>query len=288
MGNTLFLLSALLLSMTAHSAILIESVDDEGKHGRVLIDEGRARIDAGTLGGYMLINLDDGSAYAINHSERAILDLHSPLVSTHPHDTSNTQKTKPPTVTFQKLGKGPVIAGYQTIRYKVSIDGLHCFDEFLSEQLLTYPDVKRFVEVIGESTGADSETGMGAPYDAEAPCESADELADDYYYKLGIPMRTVGSNGLTSHEIKRVDAEVDPPAGTFTSPPDYKKVTRSELIERAGGNLSGHSDISNLSAGDIEKMQQQIKKQMEIMKKRPLKSITPEERKNIDAYPINK
>ena len=282
------MLGVLLTSTAVHSAILIESVNDEGKLGRVLIDEGRARIDAGTLGGYMLINLDDGSAFAINHSERAILDLRSPLVSTHPHDTGNEKKSSPPVVTFTKQGKGPVIAGFQTIRYKVSINGLHCFDEYLSEQLLAYPNVKRFVEVIGESTGADSETGLGVPFDAEAPCESADELADDYYQKLGIPMRTIDSNGLVSHEIKRVDTEIDPPAGTFTSPPGYKKVSRDELIERAASKMPAHSNTSNLSGKEIEKMQQQIKKQIEIMKKRHQGTTPPEDSKNVDVAPINK
>ena len=285
MYKTALLFCTLLLSTTAHSVILIESVNDEGKIGRVLIDEGRARIDAGTLGGYMLINLDDGSAYAINHGERAILDLHSPLVSTHPHNASTD---KPPPITFKKQGKGPVIAGYQTIRYRVSVDGMHCFDEYLSEKLITYPHVKRFVEVIGESTGADSKTGMGVPFDPEAPCESADELADDYYHKLGIPMRTVDSNGLVSHEIKRVDTKMEAPAGTFTSPSGYKTVTREELINRAASKIPAHSDISTLSTEDVEKMQAQIKKQLEVMKKRRQGTATPEDLKNIDIAPVNK
>lgn len=287
MFKTLFLFCTLLLSSSAFSAILIESINDDGKKGRVLIDEGRARIDAGTLGGYMLINLDDGAAYAINHSERAILDLNSPLIISHPHGDMLSKSTPAPVVSFKKIGKGPVIAGYQTIRYRVSIDGMHCFDEYLSEQLLTYPHVKRFVEVIGKSTGADSTTGMGVPFDTDAPCESADELADDYYHKLGIPMRTVDSNGLISHEIKRVDTNVEPAAGTFASPPGYKKVTRKELIERSTGTTPAHSDIGNLSSEDIKKMQEQIIKQLEMMKKRRQNPATATDIKNIDVAPIN-
>jgi len=282
----ILLFGIFLLSTTAHSSILIESVDDDGKKGRVLIDEGRARVDAGTLGGYMLINLNDGSVYAVNHGERAILDLNTPLISTHPHSNNSTQKA--PTITFVKKGNGPVIAGYQTIRYRVNIDGMHCFDEYLSEQLLSYPHVKRFVEVIGKSTGADANTGMGVPFDPDAPCESADELADDYYQKFGIPMRTVGSNGLISHEITHVDTKTNPPAGTFTSPPGYKTVTREELINRAASKIPAHSDTSNLSSDDVKKMQERIKQQLEAMKKRRQGTATPEDLKNIDLSPVNK
>jgi len=285
MYKAVLLLGTLLISAPAvFSAILIESVDDDGKKGRVLIDEGRARVDAGTLGGYMLINLDDGTAYAINHGERAILDLNGPMVSTHPQ----TGNSKPPSVSVKKQGKGPIIAGYQTIRYRVSIDGMHCFDEYLSEQLLKYPHVKRFVEVIGEATGADATTGMGVPFDPDAPCESADELADDYYHKFGIPMRTIGSNGLITHEIKRIVTDMEPPAGTFTSPPGYIKVTREQLIQRTIEKMPAHSDISNLSAEDVKKMQEQIKKQLEVMKKRRQGTATPEDHKNIDIAPVNK
>jgi hypothetical protein len=285
MYKTALLLSTLLLNTATHAAILIESVNDDGKTGRVLIDEGRARIDAGTLGGYMLINLDTGSAYAINHAERAILDLRSPILSTNPHSSAMTQK--PPAITFKKMGKGPVVAGYETTRYRVSIDGMHCFDELLSEQLLNYPHVKRFAEVIGEASGADSITGMGVPFDPEAPCESADELADDYYHKLGIPMRTIGSNGLVTHEIKRIDTNMEPPAGTFASPPGYNTVTREELLERAASKIPAHANSSTLSTQEVEKMQEQIKKQLEAMKKRRQGTATPEDLNGIDIAPVN-
>jgi len=289
MLRTLILLCASQVSTSALGAILIESVDDEGKQGRVLIDEGRARIDAGSLGGYMLINLEDGSAFAINHGERAILDLRSPLVTTDPHNNDHAHASTPsPAVTFKKIGKGPLIAGFQTTHYRVSINGLHCSDEYLSQQLLALPNVKRFIEVISESTGADSSTGMDVPFDVEAPCESADELVDDYYPELGIPMRTVDSNGLVSHEITRVDTEIDPPAGTFTSPPGYKKVTRSELIERSARHLSGHPDMGNLKIEEIKKMQQQIKEQIEMLKKSRRQDSAPEDDINIDVAPINK
>lgn len=287
MFKILLVLSAAVLSSTAHSAILIESINDEGKKGRVVIDEGRARVDAGVLGGYMLINLNDGVAYVIDHSERVILDLSSPMVNNHPHSEMMKQ-VPPPRVSIKKKGKGPVVAGYQTIRYRVSINGLHCFDELLSEQLLTYPHVKRFVEVIGAATGADAESGMGVPFDDEAPCESADELFDDHYHKLGLPMRTIDSNGLVSHEITRVDTDLDPPAGTFASPPGYKKVTREELVQRSAANIPARGNMTDLSNEDVEKMRKQIIKQLDIMKKRRAGDATAKEDININTAPINK
>lgn len=268
MNRIITLLFCCSIYTTAPCAILIESIDDDGKTGRVTIDEGRARIDADTLGGYILVNLDDATIYAVNHKERALMDLRSPRLSSHHSEGKDNIITSSPPVEFKRMGKGPVIAGYETIRYQVKIDGMYCFDEYLSEQLLTYPNIKRFVEIIGESTGTDSNSGMGIPFDTDAPCESADDLADDYYAKFGVPMRTVGSNGLISHEISRINFDAKPPAGTFAAPPGYKQVSRKELIDRSADNIPAHSGISNLNNEDILKMQEQIKKQIEIMKKR--------------------
>ena len=287
MFRTLILLCASLFSTTILGAVLIESVDDQGEHTRVLIDDGRARIDAGSMGGYMLINLEDGNAYAVNHSERAVLDLHSPLPGSDLHIAEHTGSPAPlPVINFNMIGKGPVIAGYQTTHYKVDIDGRHCFDEYLSEQLLATPNVKRFIEIISKST--DTYSDMEAAFEADTPCKSADALVDDYYPKLGIPMRTIDSNGKVSHEITRVDTGIEPPAGTFTSPPGYKKVTRSELVKRSKDQLSAHPDIGNLDNEEIKKMQEQIKAQIDAMNKRRQQNSLHEGDMNTDVAPVNK
>lgn len=255
--------------MSIYGATVIESIDDDGKTGKVTIDNDRARIDSGVLGGYILVNLDEATIYAIDHKERAILDLRSPLLSSGPHKDHVDKSAAQPSVTFKKIGKGPVISGYQTVRYQVNVDGMHCFDEYLSEQLLGEPGVRRFAEVLGEATGSDAESGMGIPFDPEAPCESADDLADDYYPKFGIPMKTVASNGLTTHEITRVITDFKPPVGTFTSPPAYQRMTRAELAERAAARIPEHGQGSgSLDSDAIMKLQQQIKQQIEAMKKR--------------------
>jgi len=257
--------------MPIYGATVIESIDDDGKTGKVTIDNDRARIDSGALGGYILVNLSTATIYAVDHQERAILDLRSPLLSASPDNSQHVDKPhRQPSVTFKKIGKGPVISGYETVRYRVSIDGMHCFDEYLSEQLLTAPGVKRFTEVMGEATRADTESGMGLPFDPEAPCESADNLADDYYPKFGIPMKTVASNGLTTHKITRVITDFNPPVGTFTSPPAYRQMTRAELVERAAASIPGHGQTAggNLDSEEITKLREQIKQQIEAMKKR--------------------
>lgn len=279
MLKTTALIICLFYAMSLYGATLIESIDDDGKTGKVTIDNDRARIDSGALGGYILVNLNEATIYAVDHKERAILDLRSPLL---PSSQENSHESKPhsrPPVTFKKIGKGPVISGYQTVRYRVSIDGMHCFDEYLSEQLLNAPGVRRFTEVLGEATGADTESGMGIPFDPDAPCESADDLADDYYAKYGIPMKTVASNGLTTHKITRVITDFSPPVGTFTAPPAYRRMTRAELTERAVARIPEHSQGStNLDSEEISRLQQQIKQQIEAMKKRRHPAPMPDEK----------
>jgi len=119
---------------------------------------------------------------------------------------------------------------------------------------------------------------MGLPYDPEAPCESADDLADDYYAKFGIPMKTVASNGLMTHKITRVITDFSPPVGTFTSPPAYRRMTRADLAERAAAQIPGHGQESGiLDSEEITQLQQQIKQQIEAMKKRRHPAPVPDE-----------
>lgn len=268
----------LFCSVAVYGATVIESIDDDGKIGKVTIEKDRARIDSGALGGYILVNLKDASIYAIDHKERAILDLRSPLLTSGAmHGQADKPGTRP-SVTFKKIGPGPVISGYKTIHYRVSVDGMHCSDEYLSAQLLTLPGVRRFTEVLGKATGDDRQSGMGIPYDPEAPCESADDLTDDYYPQLGIPMKSVGSNGLMTHKITRVITAFDPPVGTFTSPPSYQKMTRAQLEERAAARIPAHNQgPGNLDDAALKEFQQQIKRQIEAIKKRRHKAATGDE-----------
>jgi len=289
MLKTTTLMICLFYTMSLYGATVIESVDDDGKVGKVTIDNDRARIDSGALGGYILVNLNEATIYAVDHKERAILDLRSPLLSSGTNEGHTDKPQGRPSVTFKKIGKGPVISGYETVRYRVSIDGMHCFDEYLSEQLLSAPGVKRFTEVMGEATRTDTGSGMGLPFDPEAPCESADNLADDYYPKYGIPMKTVASNGLTTHKITRVITDFNPPVGTFTSPPAYRQMTRAELAERSAARIPAHNQGSgSLDSEAITRLQEQIKQQIEAMKKRRQKSPAPGEvanQENPDSAP---
>lgn len=241
-----------------HAGILIESVNGDGDKGKVMIDGMRARIDSGDLGGYMLVNLESGQIYAVDHSERVIMELtpEKPSDKAHP----GLKHGKPPQIKLTDAGKGPDILGYATQRYRVSINGLHCFDEYLSAQLLEHAELKHFVETLARATRAESNTAIGMPFDASAPCESANELVDDYYPRYGIPLRTVDSNGLVSHEVKRIDTNAEFLPGTFIVPPNYESVTREEMARRLASPSPGIDN--DMSEEDIRKLRKQIETQM--------------------------
>ena len=143
----------------------------------------------------------------------------------------------------------------------VSLNGLHCFDEYLSASLLKNADLKRFVEVMAGASQAQQNTAIGMPFDDNAPCESADELVDDYYPRYGVPMRTVDSNGLVSHEIKHVDLHAELQAGTFIVPPNYESVSREEMARRMTQGTTAPQD-HELSKEEIRKLRSQIEAQM--------------------------
>ena len=255
----LFLLCLLLVPPLTHAGILIESVNGDGEKGKISIDGIRGRIDSGDLGGYMLVNLDTAQIYAVSHADRVVMELtpDKPSDKVHP----GLKPAKPPQVKLSDAGKGPDILGYPTRRYRVSVNGLHCFDEYLAASLLKNADLKRFVEVMATASQAQRNTAIGMPFDDNAPCESADELVDDYYPRYGIPMRTVDSNGLVSHEIKHVDLHADLKPGTFIVPPNYESVTRDEMARRMAQGAPATQD-HDLSDEEIRKLRSQIESQM--------------------------
>jgi len=260
----ILIFSALIFYSNTNAAVLIDSEDEDKKKARVLIDGNRARIDSGALGGYMLLNLEKEKVYAINHQERVILDLSSPVTTHSPH------KSEPgtlPKIEIKAQGKGPKIAGYATKKYRIFMNGLHCFDEYLAPSLLKNKEIKRFVQILAKTTQAQENNAIGLPFDEQTPCDSAPELADDFYEKYGIPLRTVDSTGLISHQIKNINTKANFQSGTFSSPNGYTAVTRQDMIQRAIDSAPSHATVEEMDMEDIIKLQNKIQKQIEQLEK---------------------
>lgn len=258
MKNRYFTIVALVIYGWVQAAVagtLIESLDDAGKNVSILIENDMARIESGDLGGYMLMDMAGQKVYAVSTEEHVVIDLSlSPKKNSTP-DYATPDGLSRPIATFIKQGSGPEIAGYPTLRYKVMMGDTHCFDEYLARSALDNSEIHSFVRAMALQSQAQEEQGMIEYFASDNPCETAEEVMDRQYLTLGVPLRTMNGEGVSIHEVKRIQADAVFSSGTFRLPEDYPIVTRAEMMRRAmeqaqtqgggamhGGNPHGQPD----------------------------------------------
>lgn len=217
----------------ARSDVLIESVGAEERPARVLIGEGVARIDRSGSDIHVLIDLDRGQIFAVDDAQRYVMDMQSPMPVRPEHGELNTEAVPPPAIRLERRKDGPVIAGFATVHYRVTVEGRHCFDEYLAPAALEEPAIRRFVEATSAGSRDDERRVLIQLTEPERLCEAVEDLIDDHYPRLGIPMRTLDAEARVIHRITRIvlDAPHDP--ALLRVPADYEVLTRTQLMERA-------------------------------------------------------
>jgi len=225
--------AAVTLVLPVFAATLIESTDGAGDNVAIRIAKDMARIDSSDLEGYMLMDMDKDKVYAVTTDEKIVIDLSLPA-----GNDINTVGAKPagmnrPQAIFDKQGDGPEIAGYSTVHYKVMMGDTHCFDEYLSKQAIGNSEILRFIQMMARESQAREKMGMTEYFAADNPCETAEEVMDDQYLTLGIPLRTLDNHGVTIHEVSRIQNDVSFSDDMFELPEDFPVVTRAEMLQRA-------------------------------------------------------
>lgn len=270
MTNSKASLAGLLLLITTgntQAGTLIESIDENGLKGRISIEQPRARIDGKELGGYLLVKMDTGQVFAINHQERVVLDLNTPPPA-YPLAEGQVPEPLPPLpkVTMTLVGKGPKVAGYATLHYRIHANGKHCFDELLAKKPLQNAAIKQFIETVAAATNPQQPVVLGAPVEKVPACEAAEEMVDDRYAELGIPMRTLNIANNVTHEITAIKQHIFS-AGTFNFPPNYPQLSRQEMYNETIRTIPSHQS-SEIGMEQLGEMQKMIQKQIEEMKQR--------------------
>lgn len=250
----MFIIAAGILMGEATAGTLIESTDNAGNHVSIRINDSKARIESGDLEGYMLMNMDEEKIYIVSTEEHAVVDLSlSPHNSASP-DASKSGKLERPRATFIDQGKGPEIAGYSTVHYRVMMGDTHCFDEYLSKGAVDNPEIHRFIRIMAKQSQAEENKGMSEYFASDNPCEAEEEVMDGQYLSLGIPLRTLDNHGVSVHEVSRIQNDVTFPDDTFAFPKDYPVVTRAEMMQRAMKRLEsqGAGTIHGNPHGDLK------------------------------------
>ncbi|MDR2876584.1 MAG: hypothetical protein LBV36_00865 [Chromatiales bacterium] len=215
-----------------YADVVISSVHSNDTPTRVLIASDMARIDTGDSI-YLLINLRSSKMYAIDDAGRYAMDMSSPIPTRQEHGELNTSAVPLPTVRFEPRGKGPQIAGFATEHYRVSVNGQHCFDEFLAPTALKQAPIQRFIETMSAASHNDEKRALMQLTEPTRICEAAADIIDDYYPRLGIPLRTQDTLGRVIHNITAIDLNAPHDAAALRMPEGYEMLTRAELAARA-------------------------------------------------------
>ncbi len=236
-------IAGLLPGLAAASGVLIESVDEQGRHSTVLIQDDRARIDNAIADGYMIIDLANRQAFAVDTAQRLVMDLATPFVPRSAHAAAASRPPLPE-VRLHELGPGPTLHGYATVRYQVSVAGRHCFDEYLAPAAAADPRIRRFLATVARLSDPTDEARHNLLFSDADPCDVAADTIDDRYEALGLPLRTVRADGGISHEIIRIVLDAPIETARLAWPDDYPLLSRRQVHERLARQRDGRAELT--------------------------------------------
>jgi hypothetical protein len=232
MRKTTTLTTLLLLGTTlpalADTVIKTRSYGDG--EDKVMIHGDWARMESAGESDYQLFNLKTGQIHMINKEEKTIMDFDL-------NKSGKAAKT-PATVkvVIKKQGKGPKVAGYPTVKYVVTANGQTCGTEFISAKAVRNKDIKKLMHASTKLVNLDSlmPQGMAAAVHAmQDPCDIAEQDLMQKADSLGIPLKSIDSDGSVESETTSIDthAKLDPKL--FQMPADYRHTTMQQEMGKA-------------------------------------------------------
>ncbi len=225
------LAATLLILPVAAADVTIESASADGTLGRVLISGDKARVETGRQDFWLLLDLAAGSILAVNDADRIAMDMRSPIPQRREH--GDMKLDAPPLgIRLERRGDGPTIAGYRTGHYRVSVEGRHCYDEYLAPDALADDGIRRFVAAMSQGSDNEAQRVLIQLTAPDRLCEAADDLIDDHYPLSGIPMRTLDADGRMVQEITRISFDGTHAPALFELPAGYPVLTRAEVMQR--------------------------------------------------------
>ena len=217
-------LAFLFASTTAQADTVIEFNYDNTR-SQFLTDGKMARINTRGTDDYMLVNFNTSSIYSVAPEEKQITNLSSSI--------SSISLLKAPSIRLdiKPAGPGPLIAGYNTTKYRLSANGDYCGTLFASREALKGSDIENMFGTL--KTMADKHLESLGGFAVVIPtCQLARmRLAEKLQY-IGAPMRVLDIEGNIDSEITRIikNAGVEP--NSYSLPANFKKVSMYERIDQ--------------------------------------------------------
>lgn len=209
-----------MLALPAMAATLVEYRDGEDEPPtQMWIDGTTARFESpGQPGQYTVFDMKTGKSYGVDSNKRQIVEFDFGGETDEPRQAPDFD------IGLEDQGDGPTIAGYPTRHYLLVAEGEICAEYFLSKQAMKDAGLQAFTRALASMVQVDLE-------DPE-PCDVADDQMSERYLDYGLPLREVDAEGELETEIVRIQRNAKLPAGGFSLPATYKRLTMEEFIQQ--------------------------------------------------------
>jgi hypothetical protein len=212
------LAGTLVCSAGLQAATLIEYVESEGETMKIWFQGAKMRMEA--EGAYMLMDWEAKKMYIVSPEEGMAMDM-SHVFAAQPKSEGDSG----PKAVVSKVGDGPEIAGYDTVHYKISVEGEHCQDIYASKKAYKNLDAEDLFDRIQKLSDSDME-GMD---EWSTPCDYAEQGLD--FAELGFPMRTEYAESGAFEEVKRIVPDAGQPDGGFDVPAGLEVMDMSQMMQ---------------------------------------------------------
>lgn len=223
---TFVILLLLLPALNLKAAIMIE-VDNEDGKSRIYSDGLKGRIEMGGNTGFVIVDTEINSLFLIMPEKQIALDMSSSLKANSDTEVLDQVNNK---AELQKVGKGPRIEGYKTVKFEYLTNGSPCGTVFLSKKALKDLEMKQMFDIFRKMGKRAKELTQKMNVDID-PCETAYMGLSDEIAGKGIPLRTEYQDGTLKNLVTKIEKNAKLPPDSFTIPENYRIVKPGQMMQ---------------------------------------------------------
>ncbi len=260
-------LAFLVISSLASADTVIEFKYSDTK-SQFLTNGQMARINSRGTDDYKLVNFKTSTIYSVTPADKQVTNLSSSI------PTISGVKAPAVRLGIKPAGTGPVIAGYNTNRYRLSANGENCGTLFASKDAIKGSTIENMFGTL--KTMADSHLESLGGFAIMVPaCQLARlQLVEKLQY-IGAPMRVLDKEGKIDTEITSIikNASVDP--HNYSFPANYRKVSMDEKIDQVLSSSSTQTEHKPKNRAELRRMMRDLQRSGK---------MTPEAREQMRQY----
>ena len=227
-----FLTVLSLFSSTVFAGTIVDFRDQKGQDSQFLSEGKMGRLNMAGGKGYIILDYDQQSMKAVVPEHRKILDMNGDI----PALSLGAQPLEKTPLTIEPDGDGPEIAGYETLKYKLSVNGEFCGTAFASREALEETGMDKMFKAL-QRMAEQTMKSVAAMQTAMSPCERGLSNTFEHIESIGAPLRSLDKTGKVEVEVTRIQTDVSLPDDTFVIPSDYAVVNVAEKMKKVESQL---------------------------------------------------